>query len=102
MLLMPMYSTKKFTWVPEDKTYVAEASTLSNGGTNHLFGQVFPDSCDEGFAMYSEKLGKVLTFCVWLTKEEDGDLLYWDLVPTPKTEKSVPESRGVRVRVFND
>lgn len=99
---MPTYNTKQFTWVPEDKAYVAEASTLSAGSTCDLFGQVFQDSCDEGFFLYSEKLRKVLTFCVWVTKEEDGDLLYWDLVPTARTQWDVPESRGVRVRVFND
>lgn len=89
--------TDQFTWVPADKMFVAEASSLPR------FERVWNDSCDEGLTIVSARTGEAVTFTVHHTEiDDEGDLLYWDLVPAANLAAIVRGAEHVRVRVYND
>jgi hypothetical protein len=90
-------STDQFTWVPADKMFVAEASSLQR------FERVWNDSCDTGLTLVSARTGEAVTFTVHhIEIDNEGDLLYWDLVPATNLAAIVRGAEHVRVRVFND
>lgn len=93
MILKPSpVSTRRFTYLPEDKMFVAEASDLPG------FGRVYDDACDEGLTLVSHQTGTEVVFVVdYVERDREGDLLYRDLRPAD------PRQRGLgTVRIFND
>lgn len=95
--------TKNFTWVPEEKLFVAEASDFH--GIN-LFGRVFGDSCDAGFDLVSDKTGDVRAMALDHTeKDAEGDTLWWDFTPFKirnPNRRDPFRSGDFKVRIFND
>jgi len=94
-------SSKLFTHSAEDKIFSAEISTLlANGGG---FMQVYVDSADQGLTMFSAKSGKESR---WVVEHEEidheGELNFWELIPTPETAKHIPALLGYKMVVFND
>src|ERR1043166_6184629 len=91
-ILRPLpVSSKQFTWVPEDRRFVAEESDL---GT---MGRVYADACDVGLTLISRTDGEEIVFVVNFTKmDAEGDIQYWDLIPADR------KNRGWGVRVYND
>lgn len=77
---------------------VADASDLSRG---QFWGRLYPDSCDEGFGIRSDKTGKVEYF--FLADEirdntADNELLAMEFLPIV----SALEQTGLKVIVLND
>jgi hypothetical protein len=84
-------SAAQFTWCPEERMFVAEASTFGRG-----LGRVYADACDEGLTLVSRYPGRSdVVFVVERIESRDGDALWWDLVP-------VNGDPGFTVRIFND
>lgn len=97
MLHPPVVNTKEFTWVADECLLVTEMSDLQARGIE--FGRVFDDACDEGLTVRSQRTGIEVIFAVNHVEKNDGDLLYWDLIPWGM---SGPLDLGIKIRVFND
>jgi len=98
MILRPLpVKSSQFTWIREERRFVAEISDL--GGQ---FGRVYDDACDEGLTLVSSQDSGRQDVVFAIDREEcdaEGDVLYWDLVPASLALRSrVPFT----VRVFND
>ncbi len=97
-------STSKFSYNPKNRGFVAEASDLCSMD-QELFHQVYPDSCDPGITLISEKTGKHADYFLYRTEisdNEDRELLYWTLHPTSETVRKLPALCGTYVTIFND
>lgn len=97
---MTTFSIQKFTKTTEDGQTVlcAELSDLQGGGS--IFQRVYPDACDEGLVIVGRK---EVTFVVDnVVRDEEGDLLAYELIPTRESLRTVPEARGIKVTLFND
>ncbi len=90
------HSSNQFTYVSEKKVFVADASDLDN---RHL-EQIYDDAW--GFAMKSEKTGKVITFVMEAPFHSNGELVGWQYVPTSESFRNVPECQGMEAKIFND
>ncbi len=90
-------SSNQFTY--HKGAFVAEVSDL--GG--HLPADpIYPDACDLGFQMVSEKTGRVATFYFSREHRADGDITHWTYLPTPESIRALGLSSEVRVEIFND
>ena len=96
------HSSNQFTYVSEKKVFVADASDLDN---RHL-EKIYDDACDVGFAMKSEKTGKVITFVMespfHTQTDDERELAGWHYVPTSESFRNVPECQGMEAKIFND
>lgn len=93
-----MINSNVLTIIKEEKLLVIEDSTL----TGH-YCQAYPDAADIGFRVMSNKTGKVAMFAMDGDKRNDeGEVQWWDAVPTQETLRSNPNLKGWKVRVFND
>jgi hypothetical protein len=83
---------------------LTEISTLIANSTNgDPFGQVYNDSCDEGFNIVSARTGRSATFVVSRhVEDQDGDVTGIVLVPTKQTIQKTPLLKGWLVTVLND
>jgi hypothetical protein len=93
MILRPTpLPTERFTYVPAQNMFVAEASDLPR------LGQVYDDACDEGLTLISQRTGREIVFAVnGVERDRDGDVQYWDLRPVRPAEWAAGT-----VRIFND
>ena len=93
MLLKPSrVSTDRLTFCREEWLLVAEMSDLPG------FGRVWDDACDEGLTLVSHRTGREVVYAVnHIERDDEGDLLYWDLRPVDHRDNSLPT-----LRVFND
>lgn len=67
------------------------------------FFQVYPDSIDQGIAVSSHHTGEEVTFVVnYVHNDREGELLYWDLIPTDACLRRNPRLNGLTVRLYND
>ena len=93
------HSTSKFTFAKDSKRFIAEASEL---GPN-MFEQIYPDACDQGIVLVSEKTGVETK---WVEDRQlwdwEGELGGWVLIPTAETLRKVPALRGYEVHILND
>lgn len=99
---VPRHSSKKFSYDRDTNTFSAWASSLDEGMTKHMFGRIFPDSCDEGLYIVSDKTGAEAGFAV--DKEErndDNDVAFWVLLPTAETRRKFPLLKDAKVTIFN-
>jgi len=92
-LLVPVFSTKQFTYDPETKTFIAEMSDLPSSP----FKRVYDDACDVGFELESHKTGKRILFTLAAeNKLDEGDIASWLFLSTSK------DKLGFAVEIFND
>lgn len=97
---MNTYDWKDFSYEAANRTFTAEASALA-GGSRSPFGRVYPDACDEGLVIRGR--GAEIAYAVTEVKRDnDNDLMYWKLTPTPESLRRVPAARGTSVVVLND
>jgi hypothetical protein len=89
-------STDQFNY--KDRVYSAE---ISDFGHSFRFTQIYDDSCDRGFTLQT-RTGKVANFYLAETKVQDGDLLYWKLLPTDEAVRANPMLHDASVVIFND
>lgn len=94
-------STRRFTFVKESKTFVAESSDFRGTGVS---GRVYDDACDEGFVLVSERTGQKI-LCLWSggKRDRENELLWetylcYDLRGRPLDGPLA----GAEVRILND
>lgn len=95
------YSTEQFTI--SEKCFISEASDLERG--RNLFKQIYPDACDEGLELISQRTGESSKWYVTNTEysnDEDRELQAWHLKPTPETLRKHPRLQGYTMTIFND
>jgi hypothetical protein len=96
------FPSENFTYNRHSKCLVGEASDMGN---RHL-QLLYDNACDFGFAVRSEKTGKVVTFVMtspfYVGEGEDRELIGWHYVPTSESLRAVPECQGMEAKVFND
>jgi hypothetical protein len=93
-------STNQFTWIPERRELVAEASDL---GSSFQLEQLYVDACDEGVKIISDRTGQEAAFYLVQRKTDgEGDLLAWVFEPTLEAIRKQPQLAGVKVVVLND
>jgi len=92
-------STKKFTYLKEDRTFIAEISSLN---TDPL-SRIYPDACDEGFTLVNPKTGVGITFTLEETqRNRDMDIVAWKFVPVFEVARRRPDLADLRVTIIND
>lgn len=94
-----MVSSKNFTWVPEERAFVADMSDMPQG----TFCRAYPDAADEGLLLVSVKTGAEVMYVEnHQARDAEGELKYVEYVPTKDAARRVPGCRGTRVLLFND
>jgi hypothetical protein len=95
-----LVNSSRFTYRKCDKQFISEISSLGKG---FRMERVYPDACDVGFTMVSDKTGKQVVFVEEdEVRDVDNDILYWLFVPTENSIRQNPELVGVTVLLFND
>lgn len=91
-----MLRSSQLTW--ENGHGVAEVSDF---GPEFRFIRAFPDACDEGIDVLSERTGHVERFVVVHTErgteDDDRDILSWKLEPVKRALKG-----RTSITLFND
>lgn len=97
------HPSHRFTKQPGNKL-VAEASDLAPAHRpDLLFGPVYDDACDKGFAIVGTRSGREAVFAIDHTDQNaEGEVREWELIPTRKTLRTLPHLVGLRVIVYND
>lgn len=84
-------SSKQFTYHKESGNFISEMAEVSP-----FLGQVFSDSCDEGFFMLSIKTSAVATFVLSKTNhDKEGEIWSWDF-------RANMNGKTLKARIFND
>lgn len=86
-----MISSKMFNYHKNEKLFTQEISTL--GKVKMI--QVYPDACDEGFEMVSDKTGQIVKFVKTQTHYNDGDVTHWEF-------KGLGAAKGCTAIIWND
>ena len=95
------YSTEKFSHFKNEKTFTTEASMLARVG-EPIFGQIYPDSADEGLVLCSARTGVETKWVVYSTfGVPDGDIQHWVLKPADLTNRWHPKLRGYTMIIYN-
>ncbi len=109
MLLAPTpILSSHFTYDPETKRFIGEASTLAGNancpGPLRRLGRVYDDACDVGFTLVSAKTGTAIVCAMEReVRDSERELLYTVFVPV--------DARGplgrigdlpFEVRIYND
>jgi hypothetical protein len=91
-----MVSSKQFTW-----SGGVGSAEISDFGPSFSFIRAFPDSCDEGLDVVSERTGAVERFVVvetvYGTEDDDRSILSWKLEPVRRALKG-----KTSLVIFND
>ena len=69
------------------------------GYTNPVFGQIFLDSCDEGFILVSHKTGLEVRYVVTHKETSEDGILWWHLIAIPGQTAA---ANGTSIRIYND
>jgi hypothetical protein len=88
-----MLSTKQMTYNSETRVFTTELSTIQ-----HEFKQIYPDACDIGFTLISERTGREIDFVECSRETLLGELAWIDFRPARRQDLSL----NIRVRAFND
>jgi hypothetical protein len=84
--------THLLTWYPSDKLFSAEDSDLPRPS------RVYDDACDLGYTVVSARTGRaVVVVFESVTRDAQGDVLYWDARPVVRSEREL-----FTLRIFND
>jgi len=95
-----MISTKQLTWNKESKTFSA---FISDFGKNFQFERIYPDACDEGITVLSDKTGKTAVFYVkGIQRNYEDGIQYWILEADQKSIKQNPTLKNVKIQIWND
>lgn len=83
-------STRQFTWLADQRTYVGEISST------YGLGRVYDDACDEGLTLVSAKTGREVVFVVTETGVREGEIFDWTLRP------AYDKYLDVTIKLLND
>lgn len=93
------HDLQDFSWNKEDRTLVAEVSTLSCGRSRATTAQVYDDACDVGFVIESHHTDRRITFAQSNTdRNADGEIMGWWFKPCERKDAAL----GIRVLIIND
>lgn len=90
-----MLNSNQFTYT--DQTFVAFASDLGDFRPE----RIYPDACDVGFKMESERTGVVATYYLAEVERKDGDVAAWHFNPTSESIRKIAGIKGTKVTIFN-
>jgi hypothetical protein len=94
--------SNRFDYVSAWKTFIAEISELSHGGVDPL-GQLYNDSCDQGFVMISSKTGSEVEFYLHETQRDgEGEIGAWEFRATANAIHHNFNLQNVKVIILND
>jgi hypothetical protein len=95
-------STSLFTFVKSSQEFVTEMSDLPSPNVYH---RLYPDACDVGITLISEKTNQEATYChsedVY-TDDEDHEFTHAILLPTLETIRKYPRLKNTKVVLIND
>jgi hypothetical protein len=77
---------------------IAEMSDLGS----HPFRRIYPDAIDLGLTILSPTGQEVDFYISREDKDNEGELRYYELEPTPESLRKVPYAQNVKVILFND
>lgn len=99
-----MISTAMFHYDKQDRCFSQEMSTLQCGPKNRpVLERIYPDACDEGIRLISERSGQECVFYVDRTHvNRDNEITHWELFVTPECLRKMPHMKGVKVIIWND
>ena len=100
-------TTKFFHYVSNLRVFCTEISTLEAGGMvgqgAPTFHQIYPDAADLGLTLVSHKTGREVDYVINdVTRNAEGEIESWELVPTTHALRRTPEARGTRILIYND
>jgi hypothetical protein len=78
---------------------VAEHSDFGLGFRLHC---LYTDAIDVGLVVKSDKTGQEVAYYLNQTKENNGEVLSWHLLPTPESARKVSGASNTEVIIFND
>lgn len=94
------FCTRNFTYYTRERCFVAEMSTLDQGGRRSIWERVYPDACDIGITLVSHRTGEEVTYVLTETKHTaDGNVAHWRLHPVKNSKR---EAIDTLVLIFND
>lgn len=97
------FSTKQFNYDPATRTFMADMSTLDEGGKKQVFGHVYSDACDCGMYLVSHRTGEKVPFVLdesW-NVHGGGDHHTWRLNIEPEYAHDHPHCAGLKILIFN-
>jgi len=87
--------------VTKEDGKITFAAELSEFNGKEIFHRVYDDACDQG--IYFMGKHSLVEYVVCNEQHDnDGDLQYYRLVPSPKSYKTIPGCRNTEVILFND
>ena len=93
------FSARLFSYDKADMTFSAEASDLVGGSSDPLFHST--PTNPRGLTVHG--LNVAVEYVLSKTdRDEEGDIRFWELVPTQDSLNRVRACHGTRVVVFND
>lgn len=96
----PTFPSAMFDCNNAQRSISAEVSTLTQGSTTPFCGPL--DNGHDGFAIQSAG-GKLAVFQYHrVDKDAEGDVQFWEFIPTTDTLRTSPRLTGYVVTVFND
>lgn len=99
---MKKFRSSAFSYQANTKTFITEASDLGRVGED-LFERIYPDACDEGLVIISDKTNTEMVFFLADTETDpEGDTTAWHLRLTPECVRRRPDLADMRVVIFND
>ena len=91
---MVVLSTNRFTYDKNTKEFVAEISELPRN---------IGDLCTQDITLTSHITGKESDWMVYnVSRDPDGDIMFWTLRPTKNTVAVHPGLDGATVTILND
>lgn len=97
---MKAYSTGLFNYTKETKTFSAFASDL---GRSFCFDPIYKDAADIGIKLVSAKTLEEGTYYLnYIEFDDEGDVVSWELLPTPETVRKHPQLKDTSVLLWND
>ena len=96
---MSTFSIHRFGITHKGPEYILTAEMSDLG--HEPFRQIYPDACDPGLTVVGKQ--DTVDFVVDRTvTDKEGELKYYELIPTKASIRRVPTARSVRITLFND
>lgn len=95
------FNTKQFNYDPATRTFMADMSTLDEGGKKQVFGRVYSDACDCGMYLVSHRTGEKVPFVLDERENDDGERRVWTLKVEPDFARQNPHCSGLKITIFN-
>ena len=96
-LIGTIYSS---TWFSFNRSTGTFTSSITE--TPAVLRQLWHDDFDLGFGIRSAITGVVVLYTVCgVTRDDEGDVKFWEFELTPFSTERVPHAVGTKVRVYN-